>query len=278
MTTTTTGRGIDTASELQAVISDATTPARVSGPLVIQAEPDLQIVYGDLENREAHEVAGTIAVESVARHAQASPLTVGDVAKRAFDITVALVALAVSLPVWVVVLGLSLINRDGPALYAQERIGRHGRMFRCWKFRTMYTNADDVLQQVLDSDPELAREWAEDHKLSEDPRVTPLGRILRRFDLDEIPQFFNVLRGDMSVVGPRPVVLAEAPKFGELLPTVLSVRPGLTGLWQVSGRNELTYRERVEHEASYVQTRSFTGDIGICLRTPITLLQRNGER
>lgn len=273
MTTTTTDHGIENVRALRTASRDGAGQIagleRGTKPLVIQAAPDLQIVYTD-PSEPAIDLANL----------PTEPTTPGldEAAKRAFDIVVALVALTLTLPVWIVVALVTLIERRGPALYAQERIGRHGRMFRCWKFRTMYPNADEVLHEVLDSDPVLAQEWAEDHKLTRDPRVTPIGRILRRFDLDEIPQFINILRGDMSVVGPRPVVLAEAPKFGELLPVVLSVRPGLTGLWQVSGRNEMTYRERVEREAAYVQTRSFQGDVSICFRTPVTLLQRNGER
>ncbi len=269
MTTTTSGRRIENVRRLRAVSPDDLVPVSEADPLIIQAAPDLQIVYTDTAD---------LAVDVLVPRVEPLSPGLSEAAKRAFDISVALVALTLTLPVWIVVALVTVIERRGPALYAQERIGRHGRMFRCWKFRTMRPDADDVLQAVLDADPVLAQEWAESHKLTRDPRVTPLGRILRRFDLDEIPQFINILRGDMSVVGPRPVVLAEAPKFGELLPTVLSVRPGLTGLWQVSGRNEMTYRERVEREASYVQTRSFGGDLSICLRTPVTLLRRNGER
>ena len=142
----------------------------------------------------------------------------------------------------------------------------------------MRVDADLVLRDVLGADLELARQWREDQKLDRDPRITRLGRTLRRFDLDEIPQFLNVLRGDMSLVGPRPVVLEEAQRFGDTLPIVLSVRPGLTGAWQVSGRNTMTYGERVQQEVRYVETRSLLGDLAICFKTPLALLRKNGGR
>lgn len=236
---------------------------------VLRLAPDLEIVYAD-EN--------ALATELVFERPIAGDSRPSDLFKRFFDVVVAGTALIVSAPVWIVVSAVNVLTQDGPVLFSQQRIGRHGRMFRCWKFRTMRVDADAILEDVLRSDLELARQWSEDQKLDRDPRVTDLGRILRRFDLDEIPQFLNVLRGDMSIVGPRPVVLREAPKFGDTLPTVLSVRPGLTGAWQVSGRNTMTYDERVQQEVRYVETRSVLGDLAICLKTPIALLRKNGGR
>lgn len=246
-----------------------TTTGRGTAATVLRLAPDLEIVYND-DPASVEELVVNQPIPSAVRHS--------DLAKRVFDIGVAGTALVLSAPVWVAVYTIASVSQEGPVLFSQLRIGRGGRMFRCLKFRTMRVDADAVLRQVLDSDLELARQWQEDQKLVADPRVTRLGRVLRRFDLDEIPQFLNVLRGDMSIVGPRPVVLNEASRFGETLPTVLSVRPGLTGAWQVSGRNETTYSERVEQEYHYVKTRSLLGDLAICIKTPLALLRRNGGR
>lgn len=261
--------------------------------VVVQVEPELQLVYPNLSQVPAEvrdlqpelvpdwsddELASLLGDADVTVPGVGRDVGPDDRAKRLFDIVVALVALTASLPVWVAVAVVAALGRQGPVLYAQDRVGRNGQPFRCLKFRTMYPDADRVLQQILDDDPELARQWAAERKLSGDPRITPLGRVLRRFDLDEIPQFVNVLRGEMSVVGPRPVVPGETDRFGADLSTVLSVRPGLTGLWQVSGRNEMNYGDRVRREATYVRTRSFTGDLAICLRTPRVLMRGNGER
>ncbi|MDH3294464.1 MAG: sugar transferase, partial [Acidimicrobiia bacterium] len=163
-------------------------------------------------------------------------------------------------------------------LFGHERLGLNGRVFRCWKFRTMRTDADEALRKLLASDPVAAEEWARDHKLSDDPRVTRLGKFLRRFDLDEIPQLINVLNGDMSVVGPRPIVHDEADRFGDRLPVVLSVKPGLTGLWQVSGRNCMSYDDRVVTEAEYASTRTLAGDLRIIVKTPLVLTRSNFGR
>lgn len=235
---------------------------------IIQAGPDLQIVV------DAPTVETWL---EVARSANTVPVRASR-AKRLFDIAVATTGLAISTPVWAVVLLVAATRRNGPVLYGQKRIGRQGRMFTCWKFRTMRTDADEVLQTMLSTDHRLAEQWNTVQKLDDDPRVTRLGRTLRRFDLDEIPQLINVVVGDMSIVGPRPVVEDEAAKFGPYLPTVLAVRPGLTGAWQVAGRNSMTYDERVRFEANYVETRTFLGDLKICLRTPLALLGHNSGR
>lgn len=259
MTATTSGRELEP-------IGDASVSGETTTTVSNWGSPELTVVPDPVD-----------FVKWVEGGARGSGMS-GDLAKRAVDIVVSSIALAVTSPLWVAVGAVSALVEGGPILYRQERIGRYGTMFRCWKFRTMRTDADVVLHQLLVADSELARKWAEDYKLDDDPRVTPLGRFLRRFDLDEIPQFVNVLKGDMSVVGPRPIIRDEARKFGRHLPTVLSVRPGLTGLWQVSGRNSMTYDQRVLQEVEYVETRSFLGDLGICVRTPLTLLRRNGGR
>lgn len=162
----------------------------------------------------------------------------------------------------------ALVRMDGGSgFYSQARVGRHGRIFRCWKLRTMVRNSDAVLAELIRTNPEIAREWKESQKLRNDPRVTLVGRFLRATSLDELPQIWNVLNGDMSFVGPRPVVPDELQRYGESARDYLSVKPGITGLWQVSGRNKLSYEERVRLDSFYVQNWSFRLDIIIVWRT-----------
>ncbi len=159
------------------------------------------------------------------------------------------------------------LTSPGPVFYVQQRVGRDYRSFGCIKFRTMRRDADRILSRILDESPELREEFRHDFKLRNDPRITRIGRFLRRSSLDELPQFLNVLRGEMSVVGPRPIVRQELPRYGERMEEVLSVRPGLTGLWQVSGRNNLSYRQRVLLDLRYARHRSLRLDLLIILRT-----------
>ena len=169
------------------------------------------------------------------------------------------------------------INDGGPAFYGQMRIGRHGRSFRCWKFRSMVTDSDAVLAAVLAGSPEARAEWARDHKLKADPRITWVGRLLRSSSLDELPQLWNVLRGEMSLVGPRPIVVAEVGRYGSRFHDYCTCRPGITGLWQVSGRNNLSYRRRVAIDAVYARRASLGLDIAILVRTVPAVLLRRGS-
>jgi Undecaprenyl-phosphate galactose phosphotransferase WbaP len=195
--------------------------------------------------------------------------------RRVFDTLGAALALIAISPVMLAVM-LLLAREGGSPFFGHERIGRGGRRFKCLKFRTMVPNADEVLKQVLKRDPALRAEWLRDHKLRNDPRVTALGRFLRRTSLDELPQLINVLKGEMSLVGPRPVVLAELPRYGHRVAAYLAVRPGLTGLWQVSGRSETTYRRRVAMDAYYVRHSSFVVDLYLLLRTAGIVLSGRG--
>jgi Undecaprenyl-phosphate galactose phosphotransferase WbaP len=174
-------------------------------------------------------------------------------------------------PLWLpLVCALALLVRlgsPGAALYSHQRLGLGGAAFRCWKLRTMVHNADDVLQQYLNENPALQAEWKRSHKLKNDPRVTPIGRVLRLTSLDELPQLFNVLRGEMSLVGPRPIVSAEVIKYGEVWQLYKTVRPGITGLWQVSGRNNTSYQQRLDCDRHYVCHRSLWFDLRILMRT-----------
>jgi exopolysaccharide production protein ExoY len=168
-------------------------------------------------------------------------------------------------------------REDGaPVLFAHWRVGQKGRLFRCLKFRSMVRRADLVLAEVLERDPAAREEWARDHKLRSDPRVLRMGDFLRKSSLDELPQLFNVLRGDMHLVGPRPVVVQEIPRYGEHKRHYFAVKPGMTGLWQVSGRNNLTYDQRVALDARYVETRSLWMDLRILARTVCVLVTRDG--
>lgn len=177
------------------------------------------------------------------------------------------------------VLGALIWLSDGrPLLFGHYRVGRHGRLFRCMKFRSMYRNSQEMLEQVLSDDAQARAEWERDQKMVDDPRVTRIGRFLRRSSLDELPQLFNVLRGDMRLVGPRPITFDELGRYGRARWHYLSVRPGMTGLWQVSGRNNTTYDERVALDRRYVEQRSLGLDLFILLRTIKVVITRDGAR
>ena len=189
------------------------------------------------------------------------------VLKRSGDILFSLTVLTLGSPVFLALALLVKITSRGPVFYVQQRVGRDYRSFGCIKFRTMRRDADRILSRLLSESPDLQEEFRNDFKLRNDPRITRLGRFLRRSSLDELPQFLNVLRGEMSVVGPRPIVRQELPRYGERMEEVLAVRPGLTGLWQVSGRNNLSYDERVALDLRYARHRSVWMDLSIIART-----------
>ena len=189
------------------------------------------------------------------------------VIKRGGDIIFSLAVLGLGSPLFVALALLVKLTSRGPVFYVQQRVGRDYRSFGCIKFRTMRRDADRILSRGLSESPDLHEEFRNDFKLKNDPRITRLGKFLRRSSLDELPQFVNVLRGEMSVVGPRPIVRQELPRYGNRMEEVLSVRPGLTGLWQVSGRNNLSYDQRVSLDLQYARQRSFAMDLAIIWRT-----------
>lgn len=196
--------------------------------------------------------------------------------KRVFDRVSAVLLLVFFAPFLILVVAALLVTEGRPIFFGHTRVGRGGRPFRCLKFRTMVPDAEARLQRLLESDPAARQEWAETHKLSQDPRVSCIGHFLRRTSLDELPQLFNVLRGEMSLVGPRPIVEDESIHYGPHFAEYLSVRPGLTGAWQVSGRSTTTYAQRVAIDVAYVRGRSFMGDLGVLLRTVRVVLLREG--
>lgn len=198
--------------------------------------------------------------------------------KRILDLLASLVIFIIISPIFILIALLVKITSKGPVFFKQPRVGLHGRKFILYKFRTMYLDADDRLNAFLEKNPEAKEEWINFRKLKSfsDPRITPLGKILRKLSLDELPQFLNIIKGDMSLVGPRPYLEEELKFLGKKQETILSIKPGLTGLWQVSGRNEVPFEERVLLDEYYVRNWSIFLDIAILVRTVFTALKGEG--
>lgn len=196
---------------------------------------------------------------------------------RAIDIVGASLILLIALPFLCLLACLLAFDSPGPLFFIQRRIGRGGREFSCIKFRTMCKNADAALQQHLSNSSAARLEWARDQKLRADPRITRLGALVRKFSLDEFPQLINIIKGEMSLVGPRPIVASEISRYGGYFNAYCAVRPGLTGLWQVSGRNNVSYRRRVSIDCYYVRNKSVLLDMAILLRTGPAVLWAKGS-
>jgi len=188
--------------------------------------------------------------------------------------------IVLSSPIWLSILGISAIliklDTHGSVLYSQVRLGRAGKKIRIWKLRTMIQDAELQLREYLEKNPEYSKDWETNYKILNDQRVTRVGKILRRFSLDEIPQFWNVIKGEMSLVGPRPIVDAERVRFGSRLETILKVKPGISGYWQISGRNDILYNERVLMDEYYVKNCSLWFDIYIIFKTIIAMIGGRG--
>ena len=222
----------------------------------------------------------TLAADGLGSFARADPryaFRVGLTAKIALDFFLALLGLIVALP-FMAVIAICVCMDGGSAIYAHPRVGRNGKSFKCYKFRTMMVNSDQVLDDLLRRDPTAAAEWAETRKLKQDIRITPIGHFLRASSMDELPQLFNILRQEMSLVGPRPIVAQEIEKYGDHINCYYTTKPGLTGMWQISGRSDTTYAERVALDTWYVNNWSFRLDIGILSKTIPAVIKRSGAR
>ena len=218
------------------------------------------------------------APEATSSDRRSADTSRGPLSKAVFDRLFAACALVALAPVFLAVTVALLVTDGRPVFFGHARIGRDGRSFRCWKFRTMVVDADARLEAYLAANPAMREEWELRRKLTNDPRVNRLGVFLRKTSLDELPQFWNVLRGDMALVGPRPVPEPELAYYGLYLADYTSVRPGLTGAWQVSGRSETTYAERVALDVRYVRNFTFWGDLKIVLRTVHCVVAMVGAR
>ena len=187
--------------------------------------------------------------------------------KTLLDFLFSIFFLIAFLPFLIIISFLIKLSSRGPIFFLQERIGKNNIPFKCIKFRTMHPEAKDILENLLMNDEKLKKEFEQTHKIKNDPRITTIGKLLRKTSLDELPQFINVLKNEMSIVGPRPIVNKEKKKYGKNFKKVLSVKPGITGLWQVSGRNNLTYKTRVKLDTNYIENYNFLMDIRIIIRT-----------
>ena len=192
------------------------------------------------------------------------------------DLVVSIILTLFLLPFIASISFLVSFDSGFPVFFSQKRLGRGGRTFHIWKFRTMVNNSAQILDEYLASNPEVRREWSKSHKLRNDPRITRVGNFLRRTSLDELPQLWNVINGDMSLVGPRPIVNAEVEKYAKHFSMYVKTTPGMTGLWQVSGRNHTTYQERVALDAYYVRNWSVWMDIYLLAKTVAVVLTRHG--
>ncbi len=255
----------------------------MSYPVGDRSNPDLEIqVAAQFSESGSHYISGelvSLATPSLSV-SELGPLPTLSMAyqlgKRLFDIALGIAIAPIVLAMMGVIAGLVALTCGGQVFYRQRRIGQHGREFLIWKFRTMRPHADRILAEYLKRNSAAREEWTHTHKLRSDPRITPLGRMLRETSLDELPQILNVFAGDMSFVGPRPIVRAESLKYAERFPYYLAAVPGVTGLWQVSGRSDVTYEARTILDETYVCKWSFARDLWILLKTPRAVFHRDG--
>lgn len=217
---------------------------------------------------EVGDRSGTVCPRLLDRRAQT--------VKRILDVVAAVFLMVLALPFALVIALAIVLETRGPVFFSHTRIGKGNRRFKLWKFRSMVADADTVLSKHLDQNPDDLSEWRATRKLKDDPRVTRVGRVLRRSSLDELPQLVNVLRGDMSMVGPRPIVEDEIPKYGSVFSLYSQVLPGLTGLWQVSGRTDLSYRRRTDLDSKYIQNWTFWMDLVVLWKTIRVVLFGHG--
>ena len=248
-----------------------TTPAEDLA--AISMSTNLLALHGVLAGGTSATAPETHFPGSVRQHSSHASICL---AKRVFDIVFASVALLTFLPILLAGAIAMKAESGGPLFFRQRRLGTNGVPFQIVKFRTMVPNAESVLSAYLALDPQAKAEWEADRKLRNDPRITRAGAIMRKFSLDEVPQFWNVLKGEMSIVGPRPIVQAEMQYYGADFHSYAAVRPGITGLWQVSGRNDVSYPNRVALDCKYVRSWSLGADFGIIFKTVSTVLRAVG--
>jgi exopolysaccharide production protein ExoY len=230
----------------------------------------------DLKIHNRERSAALVGSTDLRRAHSGSGTPVGGRAKRSMDVLFAATALFCFWPLMALLALLIKVSDGGPIFYSHMRVGRNRVLFPCLKFRTMAVNGAEILSQHLAEDPVALEEWQETQKLKDDPRITVVGRVLRKTSLDELPQLLNILRGDMSIVGPRPVITDEIKKYGSDAKFYLMARPGLTGPWQVSGRNDVSYESRVAFDRHYVENWSLLTDVSIIARTVPAVLMARG--
>ena len=195
--------------------------------------------------------------------------------KRILDIVLATIGLILLTPIFLIIAMMIKIDSAGTVFFAHTRNGKNGKKFKMYKFRTMYENAQEMIQNFT---PEQKKEWEENYKLKDDPRITKLGKFLRKTSLDELPQIINIIKGDLSIIGPRPVIDVELEKYEENKEKFLSITPGLTGYWQANGRSDTTYEQRMKMELYYIDHISLKLDLQIFFKTFVTVLKREGAR
>ena len=236
------------------------------------------LIVTDISQASASAPASSAVISQAANRSATTYATIDAILKRSLDVLASALLLVAVSPIFIFVAALVSLDGGG-AFFGHARFGRNLHPFNCLKFRTMIPNAEATLAEYLELNQDAAVEWARDHKLTFDIRVTPVGRILRRTSLDELPQLWNVLRGDMSLVGPRPITAQEGQRYGDSLSAYAKLRPGITGLWQVSGRNEVSYEDRVALDTQYERRRNIWTDLSILLiATPKVLFSRRGAR
>ena len=196
-----------------------------------------------------------------------SKLNIYPLFKSLFDLIFSFIVIIIGSPLFLLIAILIKFSSRGPIFFYHKRIGKNFKSFYCIKFRTMHPEADDILENLLDKNEDIKNEFEKTHKLRNDPRITSIGKFLRKTSLDELPQFLNVIKMEMSVIGPRPIVEKELEKYGNQINKVISINPGITGLWQVSGRNNLSYKKRIYLDSLYVESFNFLMDLRIIIRT-----------
>lgn len=195
--------------------------------------------------------------------------------KRIIDIVISFIGMIVLLPIFLIIAAVIKLDSKGPVFFVHKRIGKDGKEIGIYKFRTMVQNAEDLIEKFT---PEQQAEFKENYKLQHDPRVTKVGKFLRKTSLDELPQILNILKGDLSIIGPRPVIAKELEKYGKNKEKFVSVKPGLTGFWAANGRSDTTYAERVQMELYYIDNMSLKMDIKIFFKTIIAVIKKEGAR